>query len=320
MPLDSSGVTHLFNRTADAAREKPTLSYGPDIGVALRNAREHRGMSIQDVADETRVRRAYIAAIEDMRLDQLPSRPFTIGYVKAYAELMGFEPGAAIARFKEASPDPDSALRAPVGVPQERDPRLGLIAVAGAVILAAIITWNIAQRAIKDDAPPPPTAPDVIVVAPKGPGGPVALGAPLPAPTESTTPDLYLTPGLEAPAPTGAPGDPVKTDAAAIQQASLTTPATFKAKGPIQGAAPDSSVVTVQARRAASIIVRGADGSVYFARQMTAGEAYRAPTLKGLVIEVTDPTAFDVFVFGNGRGVLPGPQTPVESLAARAAG
>lgn len=323
MPLDSSGVTHLFNRTAGGepvtSREKATLEYGPDIGVALRHAREQRGMSVQDVADETRIRRAYIAAIEDMRLDQLPSRPFTIGYVKSYAELMGFEPGAAIARFKESSPDPDGALRAPVGVPQERDPRLGLIGVAGAVILAAIITWNVAQRALSDDAPPPPTAPDIGVVAPQGPAGPVALGTPLPAPTESTTPQVYLTPGLEAPASTAAAGE-VVTDPAAIQQAALATPATFTARGAIHGAAPDSSVVTLQARRRASLIVRGADGSVYFARQMTAGEAYRAPTLKGLTVDVTDPTAFDVFVFGNGRGVLPGPQTAVESLSARAAG
>ena len=321
MPLDSSGVTPIFGHRADGepvtARERPTLDYGPDIGVALRNAREHRGMSIQDVADETRIRRAYIAAIEDMRLDQLPSRPFTIGYVKSYAELMGFEPGAAVTRFKESSPDPDGALRAPVGVPQERDPRLGLIGVAGAVMLAAIITWNVAQRAINDDAPPPQTAPDIEVMAPSGPAGPVTLGTPLPAPTESTTPELYLTPGLEAAGPGGAPTQAV-TDAAAIQQAALTTPATFKPNGAIYGAAPDQSVVTLQARKAASLIVRGDDGSVYFARQMAPGEAYRAPTLKGLTVDVSDPTAFDVFIFGNGRGVLPGPQTPVGSLAARA--
>ena len=42
MPLDSSGVTPIFGRNADGepvtARERPTLDYGPDIGVALRNA------------------------------------------------------------------------------------------------------------------------------------------------------------------------------------------------------------------------------------------------------------------------------------------
>jgi cytoskeleton protein RodZ len=317
MPLDSSGVTPIFARKAGAEKvtshDKPTLDYGPDIGVALKAAREFRGMSIQDVADETRIRRAYVSAIEDMRLDQLPSRPFTIGYVKSYAELMGFEPGAAVARFKEASPDPDGALREPIGVSNDRDPRFGLIGVGGAVILAAIITWNVAQRAINADAPPLSSAPDIEVLAPGGPAGPVSLGGPLPAPTESTTPQLYLTPGLEAPATTTAPGmTPVSTDPAAA------TPAVFTPKGTIYGAAPQASSVTLQARKAASIVVRGPDGAVYFARQLAAGEAYRAPLINGLTVDVSDPAAFDVFLYGQGKGVLTAPLTPLASLAPRA--
>jgi cytoskeleton protein RodZ len=314
MPLDSSGATPIFLFKPGAekvsARDKPSLDYGPDIGVALRNAREERGLSIQDVADETRIRRAYIAAIEDMRLDQLPSRPFTIGYVKSYAELMGFEPGAAVARFKEASPDPDSALREPIGVSQDRDPRFGLIGVVGAVILAAIITWNVAQRAINADGPPAAAAPNIEAMAPGGPAGPVSLGAPLPAPTESTTPDLYLTPGLEVPGQAG-------LTPASTAPVTPVTPAVFTPKGQIFGAAPNASAVTLQARKPASIVVRGPDGAVYFARQMAAGEAYRAPTLSGLTVDVSDPLAFDVFVFGQGRGVLPAPQTPVAGLVGR---
>jgi len=314
MPLDSSGVTPIFARKLGAEevslRDRPTLDYGPDIGVALKAAREHRGLSIQDVADETRIRRAYVSAIEDMRLDQLPSRPFTIGYVKAYAELMGFEPGAAVARFKEASPDPDGALRGPIGVTNDRDPRLGMIGIGGAVIVAAIITWNVAQRAINEEAPPPAAAPDIEVPASTGPAGPVALGAPLPAPTESTTPQLYLTPGLETPA--DGPITQVSTDPAAA------TPAVFTAKGAVYGAAPQVSSVTLQARKPATIVVRGPDGAVYFARQMAAGEAYRAPMIKGLSVDVSDPLAFDVFVLGQGKGVLPAAKTGVDSLVARA--
>lgn len=317
MPLDSSGVTPIFAKrgAADPRREAPTLDYGPDIGVALRNAREHRGMSIQDVADETRIRRAYVAAIEDMRLDQLPSRPFTIGYIKAYAELMGFEPGAAIARFKEASPDPDTALREPIGVPQERDPRLGLIGVGGAVVLACIITWNVAQRAINADAPPPEAAPELEIMA-QGPAGPVELGAPLPAPTESTTPQLYLTPGLEAPGV--AAFDLVKPG---VVPAAQTQPAVmlpmepvFTPQGEVYGSPPQTSAVTVQARKPALIVVRGADGAVYFAKQLNAGEAYRAPMLKGLTFETSTPAAFDLYVLGQARGQLPTSQTVIDSL------
>ncbi|HEX6866294.1 MAG TPA: helix-turn-helix domain-containing protein, partial [Caulobacteraceae bacterium] len=86
----------------------------------------------------------------------------------------------------------------------------------------------------------------------------------------------------------------------------------------IYGAAPDESAVTLQARKPASLIVRGSDGSVYFARQMAPGQAYRVPVLKGLTVDVSDPLAFDVFVFGQGQGVLQSGQTPVAKLAARA--
>ncbi|HEX6858928.1 MAG TPA: helix-turn-helix domain-containing protein [Caulobacteraceae bacterium] len=314
MPLDASGVTPIFVRRAAGQGEPPRLDYGPDIGVALRHAREYRGMSIQDVADETRIRRAYIAAIEDMRLDQLPSRPFTIGYVKSYAELMGFEPGAAIARFKEASPDPDGALRAPVGVPQEKDPRLGMIGIGGAAVLACIITWNVAQRAINADAPPPSAAPEIEVMSP-GVAGPVSLGAPLPAPTESTTPQLYLTPGLEAPAVAAFDlTRPGVVPEGALQQTVLPMEPTFIAKGPIFGAPANASVVTVQARKAALIVARGADGAVYFARQLNPGEAYRAPRLKGLTIETASPQLFDLYVGGQARGQLTSSQTLVEDL------
>lgn len=322
MPLDASGVTPIFAARTGAEpaqpAEKPTLDYGPDIGVALRHARECMGLSIDDVADETRVRRAYIGAIEDMRLDQLPSRPFTIGYVKSYAELVGFEPGAAIARFKEASPDPDNALRNPIGVPQERDPRLGLIGAAGGAILAAIITWNVAQRVISAAEAPQDNTPDVQSFAPQGPAGPVSLGAPLPAPPESTVPAPYLTPGLETPGalafdPTR-PGVNPSATVTATNGTPLSMPPVFAPHGAVFGAPAAASAVTIQARKPATVVVRGADGAVYFARQMAPGEAFRAPLLKGMTFETSDPVAFDVYAHGQARGQLTASVTDVASL------
>ena len=103
MPLDSGGVTQLF-RSGDmesvdhfGPTEEPSLYYGPDIGAALKAAREFRGLSLQDVSDATRIRRTYLAAVEDMRLDELPSRPFTLGYIKAeFDEFFRFYPAGAI--------------------------------------------------------------------------------------------------------------------------------------------------------------------------------------------------------------------------------
>jgi cytoskeletal protein RodZ len=57
----------------------------------LRAAREAQGRTLPQLAEATRVRRAYLQAIEDMRPDLLPSRPFAVGYAKAYARALGLD-------------------------------------------------------------------------------------------------------------------------------------------------------------------------------------------------------------------------------------
>ncbi|HEY9217608.1 MAG TPA: RodZ domain-containing protein, partial [Phenylobacterium sp.] len=91
-------------------------------------------------------------------------------------------------------------------------------------------------------------------------------------------------------------------------------PATFTPKGAVLGAPAEASNVTLQALRPGAVILRGADGKVYFARQLAAGDAYRAPAVAGLTVDVSDPTAFQVFVGGQSKGVLPLPQTPLSRL------
>jgi transcriptional regulator with XRE-family HTH domain len=326
--LDTGRVTDLQveanGARGPAANQSyaPSLQSGADIGQALKAVREFRKLSLEAVADTTRVRRAYLQAIEEMQLEKLPSRPFTIGYIRAYAEALGVDAEAAVERFKAEEPVLDEPLRAPVGVNNDRDPRLMAIVLAGVVILAAIVLWNVAQRAMSESAPPSPTAPAKAAAkaldAQKA--GPVALGAPLPAPVESTTPAPYETPGLaeagedgvnhSAPAAIGARLE----GAPPVDLASL--PTRFVASGRVYGAAAGQpSVVTLQAIKSASLIIRGADGSVYFARQLAAGEAYRAPQLGGLSVEAAEPDSIQVFVAGQSKGVLPSPKLALGDLA-----
>jgi cytoskeleton protein RodZ len=304
-----------------------SIEHGADIGEALQAAREFRGMTLQDVADATRIRLSYVEALEALRLDDLPSRPFTIGYVKSYARLLGLDGEAAVARFKMDAPDDNEPLRAPVGVRRESDPRLGLLLGGGLLVVAAIVLWNVAQRAIATDAPPPLAA----AVAPRAPtiasSGAVSLGAPVPAPAESTVPEPYKTPGLDDAAANGGSADAVTAaskaravEAAAngpvidaAETAALGSP--FKTKAAVLGAGPaDGSGVILQARKGASLVVRGADGSVFFARQLAPGEAYRVPRTGGLTADVSDPSAFNVYVGGVLTGRLQSPQTALGKL------
>jgi len=327
MALDLGGVTQLQvvggaeHDDGAGAPVMPSLDWGADIGVALKAVREFRGLTLENVADATRIRQAYLSAIEDMRLDDLPSRPFTIGYIRAYAGVLGLDADAAVNRFKADGPEADDMLRAPVGVRREKDPRLGVVIACGVLIIAAIALWNVAQRAITAEAPKSQT-PEIAEVAQSNRGpSQVSLGAPLPAPVESTTPTPYITPGLADSVAGGGSADAVtaanKARAEAGEVATLppiNVGAPFRAEGEVFGASSGASPVIVQARKGAGLVVRGADGAVYFARQLAAGEAYRVPAIAGLQIDVSDPHVVEVYFNGALTGHLPATLTPLSKL------
>jgi transcriptional regulator with XRE-family HTH domain len=325
MPLDSSGTSEIQSADggAVARRAPPTVMSGADIGQALKAVRQYQALTLDEVAEFTRVRATYLAAIEEMRLELLPSRPFTIGYIRAYASALGLDPDLAADRFRNDEPVLDEPLHAPLGVQDARDPRFTSLVAGACVIVAAIFLWNIGRRAMVDNAPPPAAASNIAAakaLAETKPG-PIALGAPLPAPVESTTPPPYETPGLadatvrdDGALTLG--GIPKPLDQVTDPPPVAQLPPAFVAKGTVYGAKPqERSSVTVQALRSASLIVRGADGSLYFARQLAPGEAFRAPQLDGLTLNVTDPNAFQVFVGGQSKGVLPAAQASVSGLA-----
>ena len=308
----------------DAARRSPapTLDYGPDVGVALRAIREHQRITLDAVSAATRVRRSYLAAIEDGRVEDLPSAPFSAGYVKAYAQYLGADSDTAVARFKAGLPENDTGLRAPMGVSRERDPRLAIIVSVLVVLLAAFGLWNLVQRIMTEAAPPPAQTAQTALPPSATPTGPIGLGAPLPAPVESTTPELYTTPGLEDSVAAGGSANAVDAAAKARRDAAAKSGATgeslaigtpFEARGAIYGA-PAGARLIIQARKSGSLVVRGADGSTYFANVLSAGQAYRAPGLAGLKVEVSDPAVWDVFVDGGFKGHLPSASGPIAGM------
>jgi cytoskeletal protein RodZ len=315
MPLDFGGLSDLEAQTGEGQPSAPTIYSGGDVGQALKAMREARGMSLEELSERTRVRASFLAALEEMRLEDLPSRPFVVGYIRAYAQAVGAEPDAAAQRFKAEEPVLDEPLAAPVGVQEERDPRLGAIIVGAFAIVAAIVAWNVVQRIMTETAPKPPTASETVSekALANTMSGPVALGAPLPAPVESTTPPPYETPGLDK--AVNAQGQPLAPPVAAQPQPEVLLAQHFTPKGQIYGAPAAQGSVVLQALKPAFLVVRGGDGSIYFARQLNEGEAYRAPAIGGLTIDVSEPEAFQVFSYGQSKGLLPQPLSDVGKLA-----
>ncbi|MBV8683088.1 MAG: helix-turn-helix domain-containing protein [Caulobacteraceae bacterium] len=282
------------------------------IGSALAAARLSLDLAVEDVASATRVSSRYIVAIEEFDFKALPARPFVIGYVRAYAMALGLDADAVVARFRAEAPAVADDLRAPVGVERPIPVAPRIIGFAACMVVTAVVAWNIWRHAEAQplrSLPPPPVA---VSAAP----GPVAVGAPPPTPPEASTPPHYETPGL--PDPDGSAASPPAKTASAQ---GLLTPAAqpgapFKATGAVYGAPGSNQGLVLEARTPTTLIVHGPDGAVYFARQLAAGEAWRAPAMDGLTVDADTPSAIEVFVGGALRGVLAQSRAPVSKLLA----
>jgi transcriptional regulator with XRE-family HTH domain len=62
------------------------------LGEFLRRERELRHISLDDVAERTKISRRYLEAIEAERYDRLPGETFARGFIRSYAQSIGLDP------------------------------------------------------------------------------------------------------------------------------------------------------------------------------------------------------------------------------------
>lgn len=281
---------------------KVTLSQDGHVGQALAAARRSLKMDIEDIASATCVRRRYIEAIEAFEFEALPARPFVVGYVRAYARALGLDPEPVIARFKAEAPSTDDGLRAPVKVEVQEPWGRRAVFGATAVLVAALVSWNVWRHA---QAEPLRATPPERAAASAPPPGPLQIGPPPATPPEASTPPAYQTPGL-APPDAQPPAPPVSP---------ADVGARFAPAGRIYGAAGPGAGVVLQARSPTPLVVHGPGGAVVFARQLAAGEAWRASSLQGVSVDVGAPASVEVFVGGLSKGPLSAPRTDLAKIA-----
>ncbi len=323
-PLDTGPVTPLRLVEPLGRPSGPTAEAYSTLGAYLQAVREHRGDTLPDLADTTRIRISHLKAIEADEFDVLPSRPFAIGYVRAYANALRLDGEAAVARFKREVADEGPVLKAPVGVAHEGDARRPVMYALGGAALAAVVLWNIAQRTMHAEDPTPSgLAPAVAASDPVEANGLIRVSAPTQASAEQGAPTPYVTPGIDPDDPAtpsvAAAGVlvPSKSAAAKVPTGALVTPATQPASlelhGAVYGAASGQALLV--ARQASALIIRGGGGAIVFARELEPGQAYRLPVGQSLIAEASDPQALDLYVGGQLRGALTAVQTPIDRLA-----
>lgn len=168
------------------------------VGERLRVAREAKGLSLEDVARQTRIPIRHLEHIEREEWDALPAITYSVGFARSYANTIGLDGGEIGAQVREqlggtrASGTATAPYYEPAD-PARVPPRSMAIAAALIAVLLVIgyLIWR--NSAVDDDspadvaiaqseAPPPstlraPSPTQPTAAAPAAAGGPVVLTA-----------------------------------------------------------------------------------------------------------------------------------------------
>lgn len=72
-----------------------------ELGERLREERERKGLSLKEVATETKISASTIECIEKANLDKLPAPPYLRGFVQTYARHLGLDVDDVMSQFFE---------------------------------------------------------------------------------------------------------------------------------------------------------------------------------------------------------------------------
>lgn len=116
------------------------------VGKRLKAAREKAALSVQDIAERTRVPARHLSAIEEGRYQDLPALAYSAGFARSFAQAVGLDGSEIAAQYRaEASPDPLPYYDQYEPLDPARVPSSSLAwiaAAAGAVIVALLIAFS----------------------------------------------------------------------------------------------------------------------------------------------------------------------------------
>jgi len=140
-----------------------------DVGLRLKEVRELRGESLDDVARITRIGKNYLEALEEGAVARLPNQAYTRGFIRLYASHLGISPDETARMLAGKTADapqhdlPETPVSPSRHFPAEQQhPSPGrakklLFAAAGAIALTVIVATFIYRSGPKSSSPAPQT-------------------------------------------------------------------------------------------------------------------------------------------------------------------
>ncbi|MBM4464909.1 MAG: helix-turn-helix domain-containing protein [Chloroflexi bacterium] len=182
-----------------------------DLGQLLREARQQKGVSLEEVEEATRIRQKFLQALEEGNFAALPAEAYVKGFLRTYAMYLELDPDEVMALYQGREDEGKAALRQPgffqpmdlsMAAPSWLTPDL----VIGGLLIVALLAfgswaaWHYLPPPIKTQllswrvpatATPSPTA-TISVVSP--PATSTATPTTVPAATPTDIPTATPTP------------------------------------------------------------------------------------------------------------------------------
>lgn len=113
------------------------------VGEELRDARHSLGVSLEEMADQLRINRRYLAALEEGRVRDLPGVAYATGFVRSYATMLGLDAPDMVRRFREGAgmATAPKDLVFPEPVPDRGVPAGAIIMVGTVLAIAGYAGW-----------------------------------------------------------------------------------------------------------------------------------------------------------------------------------
>ena len=124
------------------------------VGQRLRVAREAKGLTLEDVAAQTRIPRRHLESLENSDWERLPAPTYTTGFAKSYATAVGVERGEIYEQLREEMGGvrpvhQTSEVFEPADPARTMPKWLVFGAIAAVLLLVLVMTW-LNERSIQE--------------------------------------------------------------------------------------------------------------------------------------------------------------------------
>lgn len=125
----------------------------PGSGLKLRQAREARNLSVEDIKSALRLKEGVVEALECDDYRVLPAPIFVKGYLRSYARLVGVGEGPVLAHYQAQGPSDPPLLASAFSNTKGYHPRVPWPIVLGALSFLAIVGVVLMFKSAEQEAP-----------------------------------------------------------------------------------------------------------------------------------------------------------------------